>query len=140
VGAVSALNHLGVDRYLIASAVSGIIAQRLVRKNCEACKKPFTPTKGMLVELGLPENSRRRFYRGEGCPQCLRTGFKGRTGIFEVIEIRPDLRKAIAEKATEEELRTMADKYGKRLFEAGLEKVLKGITTPSEMIKAVTIF
>ncbi len=140
VGAVSALSHLGIDRYLLASAVSGIIAQRLVRKNCEECVKPFTPTKGMLAELGLPENSRKRFYRGEGCPHCLRTGFKGRTGIFEVIEVRPEIRRAIADGAGEEELRTLADKYGKRLFQAGLEKVLKGVTTPSEMIKAVTIF
>jgi type II secretory ATPase GspE/PulE/Tfp pilus assembly ATPase PilB-like protein len=140
VGAVSSLLHLGIDRYLIASAVSGIIAQRLVRKNCEECRKPFTPTKAMLVELGLPENSRRRFYRGEGCPHCLRTGFKGRTGIFEVIEVRPDIRAAITADASEEELRALADKYGKRLFDAGVEKVLKGITTPSEMVKAVTIF
>ncbi|MGC8739863.1 MAG: GspE/PulE family protein [Candidatus Sumerlaeaceae bacterium] len=140
VGAVSALSHLGIDRYLIAAAVSGIIAQRLVRKNCEQCKKPFTPSKGMLAELGLPENSRKRFYRGEGCPSCLRTGFKGRTGIFEVIEVRPEIRRAIADGVSEDDLRTLADKFGKRLFEAGLEKVLKGITTPSEMIKAVTIF
>jgi type IV pilus assembly protein PilB len=140
VGAVSALSHLGIDRFLIASALSGIIAQRLVRKICEQCKKPFTPTKALLVELGLPENSRKRFYQGEGCPACLRTGFKGRTGIFEVIEVRPDIRRAIADNLQEEEIRNLADKYGQRLFQAGLEKVLKGITTPSEMIKAVTIF
>ncbi|MCX7626086.1 MAG: GspE/PulE family protein [Candidatus Sumerlaeaceae bacterium] len=140
VGAISALAHLGIDRYLIASAISGIIAQRLVRKICEECKKPFAPTKALLVELGMSENSRRRFYKGEGCPACLRTGYKGRTGIFEVIEVRPDIRKAIAENAQEEEVRTLADKYGPRLFQAGLEKVLKGVTTPSEMIKAVTIF
>ncbi len=140
IGAISTLSHLGIDQFLLGSAIAGIIAQRLVRKNCEDCKKPFTPTKATLVELGLPESSRRRFYRGEGCANCLRTGYKGRTGIFEVVEVRPDIRKAIAEKAPEEQLQALADKYGKRLFQAGLEKVLKGITTPSEMIKAVTIF
>lgn len=139
-GAISALAHMGIDHFLMASALSGIIAQRLVRKNCEACKKPFPPTKAILAELGLPENSRKRFYRGEGCPECFRTGYKGRTGIFEVIEVRPDIRRAITDKATEDEIRSLADKYGKRLFQAGLEKVLKGVTTPSEMVKAVTIF
>jgi general secretion pathway protein E len=124
----------------MASSVSGIVAQRLVRKNCEECKKTFHPGKGVIVELGFPENTRRRFYRGEGCPVCFGTGYKGRTGIFEVVEIREDLRKAITANTDEDELRELAVKRFQPLFAAGVDKVLKGVTTPSEVLKAVTIF
>lgn len=139
-GAINALAHMGIDHFLIASAVSGIIAQRLVRKICDECKRPYVPTKGILAELGLPENSRKRFYRGEGCPACFKTGYHGRTGVFEVVEVREELRRAIADRVSEDDLRTFADKHSKRLFQVGVEKVLKGITTPEEMLKAVTVF
>ena len=139
-GAINALAHMGIDHFLIASAVSGIIAQRLVRKICDECKRPYVPTKGILAELGLPENSRKRFYRGEGCPACFKTGYHGRTGVFEVVEVREELRRAIADRVSEDDLRTLADKHSKRLFQVGVEKVLKGITTPEEMLKAVTVF
>lgn len=139
IGAVSALAHMGIPQYLVASAVSGIVAQRLVRRICEQCKKATSPAKSILRELGVSENSRRRFFQGEGCESCFGTGFEGRTGIFEVIEVTETLRRAIIDRASEEEMAEIANKRGQPLFASGVQKALSGVTTPSEVLKAVSM-
>lgn len=92
--AISTLRNMGIPSYLIASALTAVVGQRLVRKICPNCKETFTPAKTLLKEIGLPETTKKLF-RGKGCDLCYQTGCKGRTGIFEILEITPDIRKLI---------------------------------------------
>jgi type IV pilus assembly protein PilB len=139
VGAISALSHMGAKQYLIASALAGIIAQRLVRKICPVCKKQFAPGKGILRELGFTDNTRRKFWTGEGCDKCFGTGYKGRTGIFEAVEVTEELRRAVVEHATEQQLTELVAKRTQSLFCSAVSKVVEGVTTPAEAVKAVSL-
>lgn len=99
--AISTLRNMGVPAFLIGSALTAVIGQRLVRKNCEACKKGFKPSAALLKTVGLPATVKKLF-RGAGCQACHFTGNSGRTGIFEVFEVTPAIREQIAaEKSTE---------------------------------------
>ena len=138
-GAVSTLVHMDIKHYLLASALSGIIAQRLVRRICPACKKSAPAAKGVLRELGLDEKTKRRFHAGKGCDECLGTGYRGRTGVFEVVAMDEELRQAIASHAKEHELAALAASKGMGLFESGVKKVLDGVTTPAEVLEAVAM-
>ncbi len=134
--AVNTLRNMGIPSYLISSAVSAIVAQRLIRVNCEKCKAPYKPESAILKEVGLPTNIK-KLYRGMGCDYCYHTGYKGRTGIFEILEITPKIRSMIADGATPEEiakeanLKTMADHCR--------EKIKSGITTPEEFLRVVRL-
>lgn len=139
VGAVSALQHMGINGFLASSALLGVIAQRLVRKVCVNCKRSVTPAKGLLRDLGLSENTRKRFSEGAGCENCFGTGYSGRTAIFEVIEMNDKLRRAITDGATEEILTEIARKASQGLRVSGVHKILEGITTPYEVMKAVAL-
>jgi len=138
VGAASALFHMGVPPYLVASALAGVVAQRLVKKICTECRYAFRPPKGLLRDLGLDEKSRRRMYRGKGCSACLNTGYSGRTGVFEILRITDPIRNLIIEQAPEEKLAEKATEQGfKNLREHALEKVYQGITSPDEVLRTV---
>lgn len=132
--AISTLRNMSVPSYLISSALTAVIAQRLVRKICPHCKAPFTPTKTMLKSVGLPE-SVKKLYRGKGCDNCYHTGNKGRTGIFEIIEITPEIRKMVAnddpiDKITKAaKLKTMAERC--RL------KMKRGEVAPEEFLRVI---
>jgi type IV pilus assembly protein PilB len=132
--AISTLRNMGIPSYLIASALTAIIGQRLVRVTCPNCKKEFKPQKNMLKAIGLPETTK-SLYRGEGCELCYNTGCKGRTGIFEILEITSPIRKMIAlDESTEKiaqaaKLKTLSDRC--RL------KVKQGITPPEEFLKTI---
>jgi type II secretory ATPase GspE/PulE/Tfp pilus assembly ATPase PilB-like protein len=139
VGAISALVNMGIPPYLVAAALAGVVSQRLVRRICDECKKPFAPPKGILAELGLGERTRKKFYMGDGCGHCLNTGYRGRTGLFEVVEVTEELRRAVVERQGEHTLREIAHKRSVALIDAGKEKIFEGVTTPSEVLKAVTI-
>lgn len=137
VGAMSALVHMGIPRYLIASALTGIVAQRLVRVICPACKTTATVSRGVLEAIGLGTNTRKRFARGNGCGECFNTGFVGRTGVFEVVELSEELRAAIVEGMPEREMQEIAARRNPPLEKSALSKVLQGITTPAEALRAV---
>jgi type II secretory ATPase GspE/PulE/Tfp pilus assembly ATPase PilB-like protein len=139
VGGLFSLINMGTPHYLVASAMSGIVSQRLIRRICDKCKTTFVPPKGVLTELGLSEKSRKKFFKGEGCPACFNTGFRGRNGVFEVVEVTEELRRAIVEHKGEGELEEIARKRGKSLLDAGKDKVFAGVTTPAEVLKAVTM-
>ncbi len=132
--AISTLRNMGIPSYLIASALTAVLAQRLVRCICPDCKKSFTPTKQLLKSLHLPESTR-KLYRGEGCDQCFHTGNRGRTGIFEVLEVGGPIRKMIAEdEATDKimktaKLKTMADRCR--------QKVKDGVVAPEEFLRVI---
>lgn len=132
--AISTLRNMGVPSYLIASALTAVVGQRLVRKICPDCKKAFTPTKTLLKSCGLTEATK-KLYRGEGCKTCYNTGNRGRTGIFEIVEVTPEVRKLIGEEqpiekiAKAAKLRTMADRCR--------QKMKDGIVAPEEFLRVI---
>jgi len=134
--AINTLRNMNIPSYLISSALTSIIAQRLVRKICEACKVAYKPGASILKEIGLPTTIK-KLYKGKGCDHCYHTGYKGRTGIFEILEITPQIRKMIVDNATPEniaqaaKLRTMADHCR--------EKIREAIVTPEEFLRVVRL-
>ncbi|HFC97413.1 MAG TPA: type II/IV secretion system protein, partial [Thermosulfurimonas dismutans] len=136
--AVTRLVDMGIEPYLIASSLEGVIAQRLVRRICPHCREPYRPSPEELKALGLPEKSEIELYRGKGCEECLGTGYKGRIGIFEVLELDERLKNLILTTPNATEIRNEALKRNfKTLRQDALEKVLAGLTTSSELL-AVT--
>ena len=136
--AITRLFDLGIEPFLIASSLEGVIAQRLVRKICEHCKRPYRPSKEELSELGL--EGEHTFYRGEGCEHCMGTGYRGRTGIYEVLEVNEEVKRFILKSQDAVEIRNFVRTGGfKSMLEDGIRKVLAGITTPEEVLRAVKV-
>ena len=143
--AITRLMDIGVEPYLISSSVIGVLAQRLVRTICPACKSPYPADPNLLSELGDVEETRPReaskskepltLHRGKGCKNCKQSGYWGRTGIFELLFVNERIKQLIAEKASTQVIREAAKKtIGMvSLREDGLRKVLKGITTLEEV-------
>jgi len=126
--AVIRLLEMGIDKDLIAASVVGIIAQRLVRRLCPNCK------------ARNPDPNSLNVYIPVGCPACNHTGYSGRTGIFEIMPVTPEIQKAILERATLEEIRSIAKNQGMiEMWEAGLEKVKAGITTVEELKRVIKV-
>jgi general secretion pathway protein E/type IV pilus assembly protein PilB len=137
--AVTRLIDIGVKPFLVASSTRGLMAQRLVRKVCKKCNMPYSPTEPELRALGLDAASTQNanFLRGKGCSDCSNTGFRGRMGIFEIFVVDDEARKLIYEKVPSSVLRARAREMGMRtLREDGVRKVLSGLTTPDEVIRA----
>ncbi len=135
VATISRLRNLGIAPYLIASTVIGIVAMRLVRVICTKCRVEDAPSDKDLERLGLSrEKGNYKFYRGQGCPACGGTGYRGRTGIFEVLTFSQPIRDLVTAAAAEADVRQMALSKGMMtLGQAGLEKVKAGQTTLSEL-------
>lgn len=138
VATITRLIDMGVEPFLVASAVVGVVGQRLVRKVCPECAQPNVPSEGereMLVARGLPTTALRM---GSGCGHCNRTGYRGRVAIHEVLRMDEDLRRLIMQKRPDSEYRAHATARGmKAMLDDGLTKVARGITTCSEVFKAV---
>lgn len=137
-GAITRLIDMGVKPYLVSSTVKAIMAQRLVRRVCDNCKEPYTPTREELFAVDLkPENLRgKTLYRGRGCKECAHTGFKGRTGIFELLMVDDEICELIVKKASSAAIREAARKTGMRtLRDDGVLKILAGITTIPEVVR-----
>ena len=139
--ALPRLLDMGCEPYLISSSISGVMAQRLVRTLCPYCKTPFEPTESEVKSLGcssLPEGT--VWYRAPGCRRCHYTGYRGRTAIFELLKINPDIQQAIVNRSPAERIMEIAVSTGMRtLFEDGMIKVNKGITSPEEVIRVTLI-
>lgn len=99
VGTIERLEDIGVEPYLIATALRGVISQRLVRRICPKCKKSYEASDEEVRRLGLSTERKHIFYRGEGCADCFNTGYRGRIGVFEILEITPELRTIISQEA-----------------------------------------
>jgi len=135
--AVTRLIDIGVKPFLVASAVRAIMAQRLVRTLCPRCKEPYTPSKYEMDMLKLdPEEMKKTtIYKGRGCSDCAKTGYRGRKGIFEIFVIDEEMRRMVYEKVSSNVLRNRAREIGMRtLREDGVRKIMAGITTPEEVI------
>ncbi|HEX3645227.1 MAG TPA: ATPase, T2SS/T4P/T4SS family, partial [Vicinamibacterales bacterium] len=138
---VTRLMDIGTEPYVIASALVGVIAQRLVRRLCVHCRRQYTPPADVLRSLNIAEADAAAipFYKSVGCDQCNHTGYRGRIGIYEVMKITDKLRRLITIKSTEDQLREAAVAGGMiTLGEDGLAKVKSGITTPEELLRVVT--
>jgi type IV pilus assembly protein PilB len=138
---VTRLMDIGAEPYVIASALVGVVAQRLVRRLCVHCRRQYTPPADTLRSLNIADNEAATipFYKSVGCDQCNHTGYRGRIGIYEVMRVTDKLRRLISSKAPEDQLREAAVSSGMiTLGEDGLAKVKSGITTPEELLRVVT--
>lgn len=138
VGTLDRLFDIGVEPYLTASALRGVISQRLVRKVCPQCSKPYTPTDGDFELLGIENVPGMQFYRGEGCPMCFHTGYRGRVGVFEILLVDGNMRRMIAERADRESTLAEAKRKGMvTLAEQCRKLVLEGVTTAEEAARTI---
>ncbi len=138
-GAVTRLIDIGVKPFLVASSTRALMAQRLVRKVCRKCAAPYQPSEAELRALSIDPNNVQgaTFMKGKGCNDCSQTGCRGRFGVFEIFVIDDEARKLIYEKVPSSVLRIRAREMGMRtLREDGARKVLAGLTTPEEVIRA----
>jgi type IV pilus assembly protein PilB len=134
-GAATRLIDMGIEPFLIASSTIGILAQRLARRVCERCKKPTKATPELLKSLGIASGDV-TFYHGEGCPVCKNTGYKGRIGIFELMEMNETIRNLIIAKAASTSIKSAAGQTGfKTLREEGLIRAASGVTTVEEVLR-----
>jgi type IV pilus assembly protein PilB len=136
--AVTRLVDMGIEPFLLGSTLEAVLAQRLVRRVCTACRAPFEPGEALLRQLGVnPATVKRKpFYAGAGCPACHQTGYKGRLGIFEFLPMTDGLRELVVRGVSLVELRAKAAEQGMiPLREAGLQAILAGDTTVEEVVK-----
>jgi general secretion pathway protein E len=125
-----------VEPYLVSSSLIAIIAQRLVRRVCPDCKRPMTPAPHELRDLGLEEYKDATFFVGEGCSRCFQTGYRGRTGIYEVMLINEAIQEMIYRQETAGQIKRLAVQAGMQTLRMdGARKVLAGITTLSEVLR-----
>lgn len=138
VGTIERLQDIGVEPYLTASALRGIISQRLVRRICPHCKTAYDPSVEELEDLRLPKRPGMKFYRGTGCPECFNTGYRGRAAIFEMLPMNQTVREMISEKerrsVIEEKLKS-ADSGFVSMRENAIRMMLEGVTTVEEVMR-----
>ena len=139
-GTVERLVDMGVEPYLVASALKGVFSQRLVRRICPHCRQAYSPTEEEQAELGLEYDPNRTFYRGKGCPECFDTGYRGRTGVFEIFPLSIQVRRMIAANAGREaieKLLTQPDSGFVSLRQNAIKLVEEGKTTVDEVLRVV---
>lgn len=146
--AIPRLTDMKVEPFLVASTVNIIIAQRLLRKICDTCKMPVTMTRNELIKH-IPEKIIQKhlgaipqltFYEGKGCKVCHQTGYSGRLGIFEVLEVTKEIRKLIAEKSDSDVINVQAVSEGMNtMLDDGIEKVMKGLTSIQEVMRVTKV-
>ena len=135
-GSVGRLVDMGIEPYLLADSIVGIIAQRLVRRLCPVCKKAVKATDDQKELLMQPKDKELTIYEPCGCPQCDNTGFKGRIGVYEIMQISPELKHVISHNGTAEEIKEVALKQGMNTLRMSASRyVVEGITCISEMTK-----
>lgn len=139
-GAIPRFLDMGAEGFLLASTINVIIAQRLVRKICQSCIERYTPEPAVVdfisKSFGVSAQNIPEFFKGKGCQECGNTGYKGRVGIYEVLEITPELKQLIIKKTPEDEIRSQAIEQGMiTLIKDGLHKASAGTTTIEEVLR-----
>lgn len=137
-GAVTRLVDMGVEPFLAAASMEGVLAQRLVRTICKSCRSPYEPSEAILNQLGVSphELGDKEFYTGRGCEVCGDSGYKGRRGLFELLDITDPIRELITERAPSVVIKQKAIELGmKTLREDGLNNIYTGATTIEEVLK-----
>jgi len=137
IGVVLRLLDLGVEPFLVSSALIGVIAQRMVRRICTNCARPVkvSPAESLSYSQEMGEE-KDEFLHGTGCKSCANSGYRGRTGIFEILCTSDEIKMLLLKGATASKLRNQAIKEGMvTLLKDGMSKVKEGITTPSEVLR-----
>jgi len=140
--AVPRLLEMGIESYLLASTLELIIAQRLMRRSCMKCRYSYIVSQAEAQKLFtgaeryFTEDTEIALYKGKGCATCGGTGFKGRVGVYELLEVSPEIEEMITNRRTSGEINVLARQQGMlTLFEDGLEKVLAGLSTVEELLR-----
>lgn len=140
VGTIERLKDIGVEPYLISSALKGVISQRLVRRICPSCREEYVPSKEEIESLGQGAKDIKTFYRGKGCPHCFDTGYRGRIAVFEILSINSEVRNMISKGEEREKIEEALKKEGSgfvSLKENGIRLIGEGITTAQEVIRVI---
>ena len=135
VSAITRLVDMGIERYLLASSVNAILAQRLVRKLCNNCKTEIEPTEAFLAQMNVDIENAKMACRPVGCVDCKNTGYRGRTAIYELITVTDDFRVLIQEGASEQKMAALAFMNNSTMADNGRELILSGITTIEEVMR-----
>jgi type IV pilus assembly protein PilB len=138
--ALTRLTEMGVEPFLSASAINCVLAQRLCRRLCTACREQYTPEEAALTRIGFPFEPGRPpvLYRAVGCSKCNSIGYKGRMGIHEVMSMSEEIERACVDHASGDEIGRIAVEQGMRtLRDDGFEKVLSGLTSVEEIMRVV---
>ena len=134
-GSIARLVDMGIEPYLLSSAINGVVAQRLVRSTCSNCAEPYIPSEMVLHDAGLESGPGQKFTHGVGCKQCRDSGFAGRLGIYEVLEITPELRRLVYNGVSSQQLsQTWQDGGGMTLRQEGVLLATEGKTSVEEML------
>ena len=137
--AVARLIDMGIEPFLISSSLDGVLAQRLVRKICPSCRRPWDPPASVLAKITAADAARPGavkgpFFRGAGCDEC-REGYRGRMGIFELLAVTAELREQIVQKRPASEMTATALRNMMTMREDALRKAAKGLTTLEEIVR-----
>ncbi len=138
-GTVTRLIDMGIEPFLISSAVILILAQRLIRKICMDCREPIKVHPQLLIDLGIPPDEVKSFpvYKGKGCPICNNTGYKGRVGLYEVMPMKEEVKELVLSRASTTEIKKEAIRLGmKTLRQSGIMKIRDGVTTIEEVLRS----
>jgi type IV pilus assembly protein PilB len=138
-GTVTRMIDMGIEPFLISSAVILILAQRLIRKVCSECKEQIQVHPQLLMDLGVPPDEVKTFptFKGKGCPICSGTGYKGRLGLYEVMLLKDEVKELILARASTTEIKKEAIRMGmKTLRQSGIHKIKTGMTTIEEVLRA----
>ena len=138
-GTITRLVDMGIEPFLISSAVILILAQRLIRKICMDCREPIKVHPQLLIDLGIPPDEVKSFpvYKGKGCPICNNTGYKGRVGLYEVMPMKEEVKELVLSRASTTEIKKEAMRLGmKTLRQSGIAKIKDGVTTIEEVLRS----
>jgi general secretion pathway protein E len=135
VGAVTRLRDMGVEPFLLSSSLIGVLAQRLVRVLCEDCKEPYTAAAADCAAIGIAADNPPVLYHPGGCPSCNQLGYRGRTGIYELVTINDAMRTMIHDGVGEQELERIARTMSPGIRQDGWSKVLDGVTSVEEVLR-----
>jgi type IV pilus assembly protein PilB len=142
--AMTRLTEMGIEPFLVSSALDSILAQRLARKLCDRCKEPYVPTEEELLAVGFPYDPLTeelpKLYRPVGCTSCGKTGYRGRMAIHEVMTVTEEIERATVERASSDEVAKLAHAQGMSfLRDDGMEKVRQGLTSIEEIMRVVVV-
>jgi type IV pilus assembly protein PilB len=138
-GTISRLIDMGIEPFLISSAVILILAQRLIRKVCMECRETVKVHPQLLIDVGVPPDEVKSFpvYKGKGCSLCNNTGYKGRVGLYEVMTMKEELKELVLSRASTSEIKKEAIRLGmKTLRQSGIAKIKEGVTTIEEVLRS----
>ncbi len=138
IGAITRLDDMGVEPFLLSSSLTAVLAQRLIRLLCHECKKPAPASAAECALLGVPADNPPMIYRAVGCSACRQTGYSGRSGVYELIAIDDELRVMIHDGASEQKMRKYARALYPSIRQDGYQRVLRGDTTLEEVLRVTS--